>query len=88
MESTFNIFKNEFLNNIDIKDKGHAKQLLSEFQFYNDNKRYPISLYGLTPQGVFDGEIIDKYKFRNEIRQTAKQRYLKNKVEDFAMYVP
>ncbi|HVA99119.1 MAG TPA: hypothetical protein VNG53_09505, partial [Bacteroidia bacterium] len=50
IESTFNIFKNDFLCHKEISDKEHAKKLLAEFQLYNDNERYPLMLYGLTPQ--------------------------------------
>jgi len=83
IESTFNIFKNEFLCHKEISDKEHAKKLLAEFQLYNDNERYPLMLYGLTPQEVFDGAIIDKNRFKENIRQATKTRYLKNKVGKF-----
>jgi hypothetical protein len=83
IESTFNIFKNEFLMNRNINDKEQVKKLLSEFQLYNDNERYPIALHGLTPQEVFDGVVIDKNRFKEQIKQTAKSRHLKNKTMKF-----
>lgn len=55
IESTFNIFKNEFVVWREIINKEHAQQLLNDFQQYNDNERYPLALWGLTPQEVFDG---------------------------------
>lgn len=79
IESTFNIFKNEFLQSKEITDPEHADKLLDEFHNYNDNERYPLALYGLNPQEVFDGEIIDKHRFTKQIKQTAKNRHLKNK---------
>jgi hypothetical protein len=53
-------------------NREHADRLLEEFQDYNDNHRYPLSLYGLTPQEVFDGEIIDKNRFTKQIKKPLK----------------
>jgi len=83
IESTFNIFKNEFLGDKEIMNKEEAKKLLDKFQLYNDNERYPIALYVLTPQEVFEGESPDKYRFTHDIQQAAKFRYLNNKSGKF-----
>lgn len=60
IESNFNIFKNEFLASTEIIDKHHARKLLADFQLYNYHERYPLSLFGLTPQEVFDGGTPDQ----------------------------
>ncbi len=83
IESTFNIFKNEFLQGKEIIDKEHAKRELDNFANYNDKQRYPIALYGCTPQEVFEGAIIDKHRFKENIRQARKNRYGKNKAGRF-----
>lgn len=79
IESVFHIFKHEFLPNEKITNKEQVRKYLQEFQFYNNNERYPISLHGLTPQEVFDGSIPDKNRFKTEITQATKKRYEKNK---------
>jgi hypothetical protein len=83
IESTFNLFKNEFIASLKINDKEHAQQLLKDFQNYNDNERYPLALFGLTPQEVFEGAIPNKYLFANDIQQARKIRYQKNKAGRF-----
>lgn len=83
IESTFNIFKNEFIAYREIIDKKHAQQVLSDFQLYNNTKRYPLALYGLTPQEVFDGATPDKHRFKENIKQAAAMRYQKNKAGRF-----
>ncbi len=79
IESTFNIFKNEYIGQTEIADKEHSRKLLKDFQLYNDNQRYPIALYGLIAQEVFDGAVPDKYRFRNDIQHAAKNRHIRNK---------
>ena len=66
-----------------INNKEHAKELLNQFHHYHDNERYPIALYGYTPQEVFDGAIPDKYRFTKLIKQAALDRYQKNKIGRF-----
>jgi hypothetical protein len=83
IESTFNIFKNEFVASREIIDKEHAQQLLKDFQKYSDNERYPLALFGLTPQEVFDGAIPNKYHFKIDIQQARTIRYQKNKLGRF-----
>ena len=83
IESTFNIFKNEFVASREITSKDHAQKLLNDFQKYNDNERYPLALFGLTPQEVFDEAIPDKYRFTIDIKQAASARYQKNKAGRF-----
>ena len=83
IESTFNIFKNEFLAGKNIVHKQEVVELLQKFQLYNDNERFPLALYGCTPQEVFDGAVPDKYRFRADIKRAEKSRYERNKVGRF-----
>jgi hypothetical protein len=68
---------------IKIKDKSHLKVLLENFQHYNNNERYPVNHYGLTPQEVFNGETIDKHRFKESIKVSAKMRHVKNRKGKF-----
>jgi hypothetical protein len=79
IESTFHILKNKFLKGVKIKDKDQLKILLEKFQHYNNNERYPGKLYGLTPHEVFNGEVINKYRFKESIKASAKMRHIKNR---------
>lgn len=79
IESVFNIFKNEFLVGKDISDTATAKKMLEDFMLYYNNERFLTALYGLTAQEVFDGEIIDKYRFEKRIKQAQKDRIAANK---------
>ncbi len=83
IESTFNTFKNKFLNQRAISNKVHLLQELNDFAHYNNNHRYPISLAGYTPQEVFEGAIVDKNKFKISIQQAQTLRYHKNKSASF-----
>ena len=83
IESTFTIFKNEFLIGKDIIGKQEAVDLLQKFQYYNDNERFPLALYGYTPQEVFEGAVPDRYRFSAAIKAAEKSRYLRNKAGKF-----
>ncbi len=83
IESTFNIFKNEFLAGKDIVHKEEAVELLNNFQLYNNNERFPLDLYGFTPQEVFDGAVPDRFRFSLDIRNAGKLRYERNKMGRF-----
>lgn len=39
--------------------------------YYNDD-RYPFEHFGLTPYEVLDGEILDKFRFTEQIRNRQK----------------
>ena len=83
IESTFTIFKNEFLLGKDIVGKQEAVELLQKFQYYNDTERFPLALYGYTPQEVFEGAVPDRYRFSADIKAAEKSRYLRNKAGKF-----
>ena len=97
LDSTFNVqsYKNYFTNfqnavntvkvliGKDIFGKQEAVDLLQKFQYYNDNERFPLALYGFTPQEVFEGAIPDRYRFSADIKTAEKSRYLRNKAGKF-----
>ena len=97
LDSTFNVqsYKNYFTNfqnavntvkvliGKDIFGKQEAVDLLQKFQYYNDNERFPLALYGYTPQEVFEGAIPDRYRFSADIKTAEKSRYLRNKAGKF-----
>ena len=77
-ESLNNVFKNEFLRNIEVRDKDHCIELLEKFEDYYNNNRYPIELHGLAPMEVVAGQIPDKNRFRDDILMATNRRYLLN----------
>lgn len=83
VESSFNIFKNEFSFNKIYSDDVDLQQGLDEFEIYLNTKRYPKDLYGLLPQQVIDGHLPDKYMFKEQIKAQKKVRFMKNKAARF-----
>lgn len=79
VESAFSIFKNQFAKNKVFNEKHDLHIALEEFYNYNNNIRYPKSLYGLHPNQVLSGEKIDKYRFAPLLKIARNQRYLTNK---------
>ena len=67
----------------DIVGKQEAVELLQKFQYYNDNERFPLALYGYTPQEVLEGAVPDRYRFTADIKAAEKSRYLRNKAGKF-----
>ena len=67
----------------DIVGKQEAVDLLQKFQYYNDNERFPLALYGFTPQEVFEGTVPDRYRFSAAIKAAEKSRYFRNKAGKF-----
>ncbi len=58
-----------------ILHKQEVVELLQKFQLYNDNKCFPLALYGCTPQEVFEWAVPDKYRFSVDIKRAEKSRY-------------
>lgn len=78
-ESTHSIYKSEFLQkkfSLDIQE--HLKHL-EEFMDYYNHKRYPFEHSGLTPHEVLDGEIPNKFKFSEQIKNRQKERLEENR---------
>lgn len=83
VESVFHLLKNEFLGNRAISSSLELGLILNEFRMYNNNERFPIALYGLTPQEVLDGAIIDKHRFTQQIKEAKRNRHLINKKMEY-----
>ncbi len=79
VESCFHVFKNQFARHRIFINYDELFNSLNEFLFYNNQVRYPKSLFGLHPLQVLNGEVIDKHKFANQKRMASQARYQFNK---------
>lgn len=79
IESSFNIFKNQFARNRIFVTASDLLNCLKEFLIYNNDIRYPKNLYGLHPTQVLNGEIINKHRFAPELQIARQLRYHANK---------
>jgi hypothetical protein len=78
IEGLFHLFKHDFLNGELIINKQHLEKKLDIF-FDHTLNRYFTELYGLTPQQILDAEIIDRHRFKNQIKQAKENRKAINK---------
>ena len=81
VESIFNTFKNEFMQNKLLNNEDELKNILERFMTYYNNERYPLALLGNTPNEVLSGIIPDKNKFKVQIEQARMERMVTNKKE-------
>ncbi len=79
VESSFSIFKNQFAKNRIFITTSDLLNTLEEFLYYNNEIRYPKSLYGLHPKQILLGEQIDKHHFTPLLKLARDARYQTNK---------
>lgn len=77
-ESSFNIFKNQFAKNRIFIAVADLLNCLEEFKHYNNQIRYPKTLYGLHPLQVLNGEAINKKRFAPYLKIAKDTRYQNN----------
>lgn len=78
IESSFHLFKNDFLKREPISNKKHLAKKVDEF-FEHCQHRYFAELYGTTPWQILNGEKPDKNKFTPQIQKAATLRRLINR---------
>jgi hypothetical protein len=78
-ESSFHDFKNNFMRGKPTRNRKHLFQHGSEYYLYSNDKRFPVKLYGLTPNEVLHGDVPVKGLFEHQIIAAQKLRYLANK---------
>ena len=78
-ESTHSIYKSEFLQKrLSLDVKQHFEHLDQFMEYYN-NQRYPSEHYGLTPYEVLEGEMPNKFRFTEQIKNRQKERLEENR---------
>jgi hypothetical protein len=78
IESSFHLFKNDFLKREPITDEKHLIKKMDAFIEHCLN-RYFGEHYGITPQQILEGGQPDKHKFKEQIQNAAKNRKITNK---------
>jgi putative transposase len=78
IESSFHLFKNDFLKRETITNEKNLIKKMDEFINHCHN-RYFGEHYGITPQQILNGQQPDKNKFKTAIQQAAIQRRETNK---------
>jgi len=78
-ESTHHLFKTFFAPGKIYKDDDHLQQELNAFENFANYQWFPIELHGLHPMEIINGAVVDRGRFKEQINQAKKQRYLNNK---------
>lgn len=78
IESSFHLFKNDFLKREHITNEKQLSKKMDEFIAHCHN-RYFGEHYGITPAQILNGEQPDKHKFTAQIKQAAIDRRNANK---------
>jgi hypothetical protein len=78
IESSFHLFKNEFLKREPIHHEKHLEKKVNDF-FEHCQHRYFGEHYGITPQQILNGQQPDKNKFTAQIKKAAIGRRKANK---------
>jgi hypothetical protein len=78
IESSFHLFKNDFLKREPITNEKHLHKKITEFITHCQH-RYFGEHYGITPQQILDGQQPNKHKFTEKIKQAVKERRTANK---------
>jgi len=83
IDSTFNLFKNTHLKGITLKTSKNCDDELNRFECESNHEWFPNDFHGLSPIEVFSGEPIIKNRFQQQIRESAKNRHIVNRVGKF-----
>jgi hypothetical protein len=78
IESSFHLFKNDFLKREPVLHEKHLVKKVEEF-FEHCQHRYFGEHYGITPQQILNGEQPDKHKFKTQLQAAAIKRREDNK---------
>lgn len=78
-ESTHSIYKTEFMRGKFSYDQTQHEKDLERFIRYFNFERFLCRNYGLTVLEVLDGQIPNRQRFRNEIREAGKIRIENNR---------
>jgi hypothetical protein len=78
IESSFHLFKNDFLKKEPISNEKHLHKKITEF-IDHCHQRYFGEHYGITPQQILDGGQPDKHRFKAAVQRAAKDRRAANK---------
>jgi hypothetical protein len=78
IESSFHLFKNDFLKREPITGEKHLAKKMDEF-IHHCHHRYFGEHYGITPAQILNGQQPDKNKFTAQIKQAAIKRREANK---------
>lgn len=78
IESSFHLFKNEFLNRELITNEKHLTKKVEEF-IQHCQHRYFGEHYGITPAQILNGQQPDKNKFTSKIKAATLKRREANK---------
>lgn len=73
-------YKSEFLQKKHSLNADQHFQHLDEFMDYCNHQRYPYEHYGLTPHEVLDGKTPCKFRYREQIKNSQKERLEENRV--------
>jgi hypothetical protein len=78
IESSFHLFKNDFLKKETISNEKHLQKKMDEF-IEHCHHRYFGEHYGITPAQILNGQQPDKHKFTAQIKAAAVKRRETNK---------
>jgi hypothetical protein len=78
IESSFHLFKNDFLKREPITGEKHLAKKMDEF-ITHCHHRYFGEHYGITPAQILNGQQPDKHKFTAQIKAAAVKRREANK---------
>ncbi|PQJ18922.1 hypothetical protein BST94_00040 [Nonlabens xylanidelens] len=85
-EITHSIYKSEFMGGKLSEDIVSHLKSLDDFMNYYNHHRYPCRLYGKTPMQIVNGDMIDKYLYKQKIKEAQVARVKTN--QNFNACIP
>lgn len=82
VESSFDFFKNDFMAGKMPKTRADLYCNTESFVEYNNFDWFPIEFHGLSPNEVLQGEIPDKNRCSEQIKQAKQDRLFENQSFD------